>query len=389
MGKKADWTVIRNLGSGGQSEVFLVRSPKRQAERREALQEIAAIVARSGTGIVAEELGESLVVAAREDRPEELGAMKVFTLRNEGTAEQDQALKRLALEEKLLRKGIPGTLVLLDANLDERWIVTKYHPRGSLDKNIKLFAGSPLRALRAFRPLVAAVSEIHKDGNVHRDIKPANVFVSEDDGLVLGDFGIVFQPDLDPRVTVTDEKVGPRDYMPPWADTGERLSKVKPCFDVYMLAKLLWCMVAGRRRLPREWFLKGDYNLTKLYPDDPNMFLINSALNSCIVEEPEQCLESAGDLLTRIDKILLQMTRGGYEPAIERPKPCRICGVGYYRSDCIPTEKKPPHVTGLQFNLMVNQVPQDTLVMAAWLLICDYCGHMELFSQNPPGPWRY
>ena len=389
MGKKTDWTVIRNLGSGGQSEVFLVRSPKRQAERREALQAIAAIVARSGTGIFAEELGDSLVIAAREDRPEELGAMKVFTLRNEGAAEQDQALKRLALEAKLLRKGIPGTLVLLDANLDERWIVTKYHPRGSLDKNVKLFAGSPLRALRAFRPLVAAVAEIHKDGNVHRDIKPANVFLGEDDGLVLGDFGIVFQPDLDTRVTVTDEKVGPRDYMPPWADTGERLGKVEPCFDVYMLAKLLWCMVAGRRRLPREWFLKDDYNLMRLYPDDPDMFLINSILKACIVEDPKECLTSAGNLLPAVDQTVSQLSRGGYLPIPEIPKPCRICGIGFYRGDLIPGEKEMPRVTGMRFDVFNNQVPQDTVVVNARLLVCDYCSHMELFAERRPGHWRY
>jgi hypothetical protein len=33
MGKRTDWEEIKPLGEGGQSQVFLVRSPKRVAER--------------------------------------------------------------------------------------------------------------------------------------------------------------------------------------------------------------------------------------------------------------------------------------------------------------------------------------------------------------------
>ncbi|MEI4884253.1 hypothetical protein Q8G49_29240, partial [Klebsiella pneumoniae] len=84
-----------------------------------------------------------------------------------------------------------------------------------------------------------------------RDIKPANVFVGSADDLILGDFGIVYLPEQPERVTRTLERVGPLEYMPVWADLGERLEKVEPNFDVYMLGKLLWCMVAGKLKLPR------------------------------------------------------------------------------------------------------------------------------------------
>ena len=43
--------------------------------------------------------------------------------------------------------------------------------------------------------------------------------------------------------------------MPQWGDTGDGLDDVKPCFDIYMLGKLLWCMVFGRLRLPREYHI--------------------------------------------------------------------------------------------------------------------------------------
>jgi len=40
MGNRADWQEVRPLGGGGQSHVFLVRTPERVAEREAFLQRI-------------------------------------------------------------------------------------------------------------------------------------------------------------------------------------------------------------------------------------------------------------------------------------------------------------------------------------------------------------
>ena len=122
---------------------------------------------------------------------------------------------------------------------------------------------------------MATVASLHQGGIVHRDIKPANVFFAKHDELILGDFGIVFLPDHAERVTVTDEKVGPRDYMPQWGDLGARLEDVHTNFHVYMLGKLLWCMVAGRLKLPREYHKRRGFNLAEMFPNDPAMKIIS------------------------------------------------------------------------------------------------------------------
>jgi hypothetical protein len=121
---------------------------------------------------------------------------------------------------------------LLDSNEAEQWIVTEFFPEGTLERHPSRYKGRPVLALQAFRSLLETVASLHKDKIVHRDIKPANVFIGNDGRLILGDFGIAYVSDQMPRVTLTEERVGPWDYMPQWADIGERLENVEPNFDV-------------------------------------------------------------------------------------------------------------------------------------------------------------
>ena len=95
--------------------------------------------------------------------------------------------------------------------------------------------------------LVNIVAQLHDENIVHRDIKPANVFVRVDSmTLVPVIWHRIFCRIKPARfATRTNESVGPHEYMPP-VQTGGRLNKVETNFDVYMLGKLLWCIVMGR-----------------------------------------------------------------------------------------------------------------------------------------------
>ena len=96
--------------------------------------------------------------------------------------------------------------------------------------------------------------------------------------LELGDFGIVFFEDPQKtRVTELLEKVGSRDWMPPWTHTGWRLENVPANFDVYALAKVLWAMIAGQLFLPREFWSRPEYDLRRMFPNSPEMAIINES----------------------------------------------------------------------------------------------------------------
>jgi len=263
---------------------------------------------------------------------------------------------------------------MLDSSIDERWIVTEYYPTGTLEAHPLRYRGNAHSALVAFRSLVSTVANLHKDGIVHRDIKPANVFIDSDDQLVLGDFGIVFTPSNQDRATLTNERVGPRDFMPPWAEAG-RLEDVGPNFDVYMLGKLLWCMVTGKSRLVREYYDRAENNLTSIFKHDPNMHAINQILDHCVVEEPDECCSSAVDLLLIVNTHLAIIETGGQLLNDGVPRPCHVCGLGEY---------EPERSNTWNIRLWPAGTPTaDTTLLAVRPFACSNCGHVQFFKPRP------
>lgn len=195
---------------------------------------------------------------------------------------------------------------------------------------------------------------------------------------MLGDFGIVYVPNAPDRLTRFGERVGPRDYMPPWANLGVRHEKVEPCFDVYMLGKLLWSMVDGRAVLPREYYKHAEFDLTKTFSNNPDFYLINHILDQCVVEQAAQCLPSAQELLTIVERLLRITDSGGQLLEDGVPRPCHVCGNGYYQPEIL----RPNHrVASLQFWLSGGAV--DIGHLSVRTFVCSNCGHVELFKTAP------
>lgn len=382
-GSRDNWQAIGEpLGTGGQSRVYLVRRPARLNARAKDLEKIFAF-SPWGTSMadtrakLTEEFADAVADLGRGDSYVELGALKEFKLRED----EQQAISRLTQEVAILGEGRPGLPELLDSNVKERWMVTEYFPHGTLEDNYSKYAGDVRRALKAFLSLATTVAALHAQKIVHRDIKPANVFVREDDELVLGDFGIVYLPDQPVRFTRTNESVGPHDYMPPWAEVGGRLDEVTPKVDIYMLGKLLWCMVSGRLRLQREWFDRADYDLTIVFPGDPAMHMVNVILKRCLVENPAECETSARDLVAIVSTYVRMLDRGGQLLHAGIPRPCRVCGHGHYQ-DHGYTATQPPIPKGAPVGLRLWVGPNDTANLPVYPYVCDSCGHVEFFTRG-------
>jgi len=385
-GNRNDWQVIGGpLGEGGQSTVHLVRGPARLDARNKDIQQILSFNPW-GTSMedtrakLTGEFADAVADYSRTEFPAELGALKEFKWRDD----EQQAVNRLKLEVDTLAEGRAGLPRLLDFNLRERWMVTEYFSNGTLDKSPLKYQGDVRRALKAFLSLAKTVAALHAQRIVHRDIKPANVFIRQDDELILGDFGVVFLPDQPARLTRTNENVGPWEYMPPWAEAG-RLFDVAPNFDVFMLGKLLWCMVSGRLHLQREWFDRPENDLTKTFPDDPSMHMVNVILKHCLVERPEQCKTSASDLVSMVSTYVGMLKQGGQLLHAGIPRPCRVCGYGHYRNDGFPaTQPRVPKDASVGLRLWVGG--SDVASLPVYPFICDTCGHVEFFTRAATQP---
>jgi serine/threonine protein kinase/tetratricopeptide (TPR) repeat protein len=99
--------------------------------------------------------------------------------------------------------------------------------------------------IRFGEQLLEGLAQVHARGIVHRDIKPSNIFIREDGGPKLGDFGIARPMDIgEDGLTATGQIVGTPRYMSP-----EQLvsSEVTGASDVYSVGMVLYEMVSGRR----------------------------------------------------------------------------------------------------------------------------------------------
>ncbi len=381
-GSRVRWEEIRQLGSGGQGTVWLVRDASR-VNLRGAVEGIKASVAKLATPLDpaqtdanAATLAEKIRAYQRADDPENCAALKVL---HEAANPDDltKQLERMKREiEALQAVNHPNVVKVLDANLKDRWFVTEYFPDGPLSgkKHWGKYRGQLLEALLAFRPLVEGVAAIHDARLVHRDIKPENIFVSPERGLVLGDFGLVFFADEQKtRVSETFENVGSRDWMPPWAMT-VRLETVQPSFDVFSLGKVFWSMLAGGAKL-RLWYChQEEFELENMFSSDPDMRWARTILDKCVVEHEADCLPDADALLKEVERVLAAVRHANSILSPSKGIRCRFCGVGTYGRANIYEDPSLFKHFGLPPTRGADRAGRTAM------LRCNHCGHVEWFQ---------
>ncbi len=388
---KDRWQIIAKLCKGGQGRVYRVLdTSKVNIENhiipafKKTFRELAHPDERKETWInYVEAFRKAVFDIIRLEDPVNHGALKVLH-EPQDARDHERAEDRIKNEIKAMYQiSHPNMLKILDYDEDEtKWFVSEFHPKGSLVKNDNKnrFTGNFVAALRAFRPLVEGVSELHKDGMVHRDIKPGNVFLDSTYNLVLGDFGLIFFTDEQhTRISGTFQNVGSRDWMPPWA-MGMRIEEIAPTFDVFCLGKLLWAMVSKLPVLQLWYFDRSPFNLEEMFPEAPYIKFANRLFKKCIVENKEDCLPDATALLDEVDKVLTIIDRHGdqIEPNVKRH--CKVCGIGDYE---LIADKNLSNTRNLGFN--------PTSGNEYKIFACNHCGHVQLFSflynREPPQAW--
>ena len=94
-----------------------------------------------------------------------------------------------------------------------------------------------LRWVESLCGAVEGLAQAHTRGIVHRDIKPRNLFVSANEGLLLGDFGLTKTLQDDSELTSTIGHMGTTPYAPPEQLVSAKLADARA--DVYAMGVIL------------------------------------------------------------------------------------------------------------------------------------------------------
>lgn len=231
------WEVLDALGSGGQGTVYLARRTNELLARPDLptlfahwISSMSSVTTTENKQKCVEAVFDTIRQLSKHVFAQKFALKKLREFTDAAT--RQKAIQRLKKEISAASSVDHGSLIkIFDSNVDEGWFVMEYHP-ATLANQLGRTKGDLLASLIALRPIVEAVTLLHKNGIVHRDIKPDNVFVGTDGRLVLGDLGLAVEmDDHSGRISDTYENVGTRDWMPAWA-MGMRLEDVRPTFDV-------------------------------------------------------------------------------------------------------------------------------------------------------------
>jgi len=165
-------------------------------------------------------------------------------------------------------------------------------------------------ALRYARDAGDALRTAHGRGVLHRDFKPANIFLSENDQVKVGDFGLAIRVTHPPPIGAISEQTtvsrqrpatiplaGTPGYLAPELFTGGRPSYAS---DQYSFGITLHQLVAGRH--PQEGLggievTTGRMRMASSIPSD-----LLRIMRRCVSPEPNDRFSSMGEVVEALDQ---------------------------------------------------------------------------------------
>jgi serine/threonine-protein kinase len=172
-------------------------------------------------------------------------------------AREPQMAERLSREQQALTalKGTAAVEVLdiFRAPTGELCMVMELLKGINLDEHLQAIEANGerielARVAEIFDPIVDTLEVAHKAGILHRDLKPANVFLLEDGGARLLDFGMARMKKAAP-LTAIGTVMGSPSFIAPEAWKGQS-TDIDHRADVYSLGVILFRVVAGDLPFP-------------------------------------------------------------------------------------------------------------------------------------------
>ncbi|GAH78453.1 unnamed protein product, partial [marine sediment metagenome] len=164
---------------------------------------------------------------------------------------------------------------------------------------------SPGQALSVVKQVCEGLAEAHKLGVVHRDLKPSNIMIDREGNARIMDFGIARSLKAK-GITRTGTMIGTPEYMSPEQVEGLETDQRS---DLYSLGVILYEMVAGRIPFDGETPFSIALKHKSEKPQDPRKINsqipenISNMIMRCLEKDREKRYQTAGELLSEINKI--------------------------------------------------------------------------------------
>ncbi len=178
---------------------------------------------------------------------------------------------------------------------DYAYIAMEYFPQGDLRARIKQGI-KPHAAAALVRQMAEALKVLHQAGVQHRDLKPGNVMLREDGSVVLIDFGMSKQLELNASITGSGEIFGTPYYMSPEQGHGHETDERS---DIYSLGVILYEMLMRRKPYVAGTPMQVIYKHANepLPPMKPELKRFESIIYKCIAKDPRYRYSSAEQLV--------------------------------------------------------------------------------------------
>lgn len=178
--------------------------------------------------------------------------------------------------------------------------------------------------IRIGKAVARALDHAHAHGVIHRDVKPSNVFMSTDDRIVLGDFGLA----LEMQHGSSGEVFGTPHYISP--EQVRRSSDATPKSDLYSLGVMLYEMLTGV--VPFDDMSPTSVALQHITQDPPKPRSINPQLNKeteavllkALSKKPKDRYASGKALMDALEKALSNTDTSGEKVLPLPPMPASV-----------------------------------------------------------------
>ncbi len=227
------YQIIRQIGSGATSHVYLGRDPFTEREV----------------------------------------AIKVFLFDDNLSEQNTRLLKKGFLAEAGLagRLQHPHIVEILDAasDIERSYLVMEYVPGTTLEAYCDVATLLPLqKVVEIIFKIIRALDYAFQHGVIHRDIKPGNILLSAGGDIKVSDFGASFQR-LHGHETTQLSGVGSPAYMSP---EQIRIEDLNHQTDIYSLGVLMYKLLTGRLPYIASNQVSLTYEILNVAPQPPSTY---------------------------------------------------------------------------------------------------------------------